>query len=119
VPDLEERLTRFEARMETLLIQLETRMTDGFAAVDRRLDHINRRFDDVHKRFDDAHARLSGLEGRMGSLEGHIDTRLMGIEGRITVLEQCLDRKASNGELRFWAAWLTGLIGAALALIKL
>jgi hypothetical protein len=119
VPDLEERLTPFEARMETLIIQLETRMADGFAAVDRRLDDISRRFDDVHKRLDDTPARLSGLEGRMGSLEGHIDTRLMGIEGRITALDQCLDRKASNGELRFWAAWLTALIGTALALIKL
>jgi hypothetical protein len=37
VPDLEERLTRFEAHMETLIMQLETRMADGFAAVDRRL----------------------------------------------------------------------------------
>jgi hypothetical protein len=33
VPDLEERLTQFEARMDTLIIQLETRMADGFATV--------------------------------------------------------------------------------------
>jgi tetrahydromethanopterin S-methyltransferase subunit G len=111
MPEVEERLARFETRTETLLTQLEKRLADGFAAVD--------------KRFDDLQTRMTSVEGRIASLDSHmdsrftaVDTRFMGVEGRLTNIEARLDQKAGAWLVSIWGATLAMLIAAATALIK-
>ena len=110
MPEHDERLARFEARTETLLTQLEKRMSDGFAAMDRR-------FDDVHRRIDDLQHRLQGLDSRFTVLEAKVEARFVSlddkVDGRVTDLRTAIDGKASSRALTGWmmvaVAWMTVL----------
>jgi hypothetical protein len=48
-----------------------------------------------------------------------VENRITTLESRLTGLDTRLDGKASNWVVSFWAAWVTTVIGAATASIKL
>lgn len=107
MPEIDERLARFEARTETLLTQLEKRMSDGFAAMDRR-------FDDVHRRIDDLQHRLQGFDSRFTVLEAKV-------EAGFVELRTGMQDKASGPSLTRWMmvalAWMTVLAGGLSGLL--
>jgi chromosome segregation ATPase len=123
MPELEERLGRLEARLETLFDQFDKRMADRFQAMNTRIDDLQARFTDLNTsvtaRIDQLNTRIDDLRDRIASLETTTSQRLTAIENRLTRLEGRLDQKASNWLVSFWAAWLTTVVGTATALIKL
>lgn len=99
--DSDERLARVEARLDMLFTLL---------------DQFDKRFSE---RFNDLSARITSLETMVGQRLTAVENRLIAMENRFTTIEARLDKKASNWIVSFCAAWVTTVIGAATALIKL
>jgi uncharacterized coiled-coil protein SlyX len=64
--------------------------------------------------------RLARIEGILDQLDKRVsetNQRLTTMEQHLTALETRLEHKASAGELRFWAAWITVCIGVAATIV--
>lgn len=127
MPEMEERLGRLETRFETLFEQFDKRMAERFSALNTRIDDLQGRFTSLETSVNarvtsletSVNARITDLTNRVASLETTVGQRLTAVENRLTTLEGRLDHKASNWLVSFWAAWVTTVIGAATAIIKL
>ena len=95
---MDEPRARFEARVESLLEQIDKRLVD------------------IGQRMTSLENRVMGLENRINSMETRFENRLLSIENR-------LDQKASAWVVSFWGStivgWTSILVGAGVAIIKL
>ncbi|MEJ5299693.1 MAG: hypothetical protein WHS38_01755 [Thermodesulforhabdaceae bacterium] len=64
------------------LIKLETKVEEGFKAVNQRMDTLEKRIDDLDKRIDALDKRIDGLDKRIDGL----DKRMDGLQGLMYVI---------------------------------
>jgi len=102
---MDEPRARFEARVESLLEQIDKRLVD-----------VGQRMSSVENHMTSVENRVMGLETRINSMETRFENRLLSIENR-------LDQKASAWVVSFWGAtimgWTSIIVGTGVAIIKL
>jgi len=64
------------------LVRLETKVEEGFKAVNQRIDSLDKRIDALDKRIDSLDKRIDGLDKRIDGLDKRID----GLQGLMYVL---------------------------------